>query len=77
MTGNSQMFTNYADNPVWQELMKVTGVKLEFVHPTYGAAKEGFGLMIGCRCYFITAVWQKKWISEKRIVSCQGKADSV
>ena len=44
--GNSQMFTNYADNPVWQELMKVTGVKLEFVHPTYGAAKEGFSLMI-------------------------------
>ena len=44
--GNSQMFTNYADNPAWQELMKVTGVKLEFVHPTYDAAKKGFSLMI-------------------------------
>ncbi|MBO4377567.1 MAG: extracellular solute-binding protein [Clostridia bacterium] len=44
--GNSQAYTNYADSPVWQKFMEVTGVKLEFMHPTYGAAGEGFSTMI-------------------------------
>ena len=44
--GNSQVYTDYADNPVWQEFMKVTGVQIKFMHPTYGAAKEGFGTMM-------------------------------
>ncbi len=44
--GNSQVYTTYEDNPVWQRFMEVTGVKLEFMHPTYGAAAEGFGTMM-------------------------------
>ena len=44
--GASQMFTNYGDNPLYQQLQEVTGVKLEFVHPTYGANAEGFSTMI-------------------------------
>ena len=44
--GNSQMYTNLAESPVWQRYQELTGVKLEFMHPTYGAAKEGFSLMI-------------------------------
>ena len=44
--GNSQMYTNYVENPVWQEFMRVTGVEIEFEHPTYGANAEGFAKVL-------------------------------
>ena len=44
--GNSQYLTNYGDSPVWQRFQEVTGVKIEFIHPTYGAEKDGFATMM-------------------------------
>ena len=40
--GASQVFTNYMENPVYQRFSEVTGIELEMMHPTYGAAGEGF-----------------------------------
>ena len=44
--GASQVFTNYMENPVYQRFSEVTGIELEMMHPTYGAAGEGFGMML-------------------------------
>lgn len=44
--GNSQYLTNYGDSPVWQRFEEVTGVQIEFVHPTYGGEKDGFATMM-------------------------------
>lgn len=44
--GNSQMYNNYGESPVWQEFMRVTGVQIEFQHPAYGAGAEGFSVMM-------------------------------
>ena len=40
--GASQVFTKYMENPVYQRFSEVTGIELEMMHPTYGAAGEGF-----------------------------------
>lgn len=37
---------NMNDLPVIQELQKKTGVKVEYIHPANGQAKEGFNLLI-------------------------------
>jgi len=37
---------NMAELPVYQRLMDVTGVKIEFIHPTAGQTTEQFNLMI-------------------------------
>ena len=44
--GASQVFTNYMENPVYQRFSEVTGIEIEMMHPTYGAAGEGFGMML-------------------------------
>lgn len=37
---------NYSDTEVWQEVMKRTGVKVEFIHPATGQEKEQFNIMM-------------------------------
>ncbi len=38
--------TNAAETPAIQELSRVTGVKLNFIHPTSGQEKENFNLLV-------------------------------
>ncbi|MBQ8972739.1 MAG: extracellular solute-binding protein [Clostridia bacterium] len=42
----SPYVTNAAETPAIQELCRVTGVKLNFIHPTTGQEKENFNLLI-------------------------------
>ncbi|MCI8623705.1 MAG: extracellular solute-binding protein [Provencibacterium sp.] len=39
-------YTNYAETEIYQEIMKRTGVNLEFTHPTAGEEKAQFNLMV-------------------------------
>lgn len=41
-----QYFNNMAETPMAQEIMKQTGVKLEFIHPPVGKELEQFNLMV-------------------------------
>lgn len=38
--------SSYSENKMYQELEKITNVKIEFLHPTMGQEKEQFNLMI-------------------------------
>ena len=47
MNGNLvTQLTSYNEHPVYQQLMKDTGVDITFVHPAAGQEKEEFGLMM-------------------------------
>ena len=39
-------FTNAAETPGVQDLERLTGVKLNFIHPTKGQVKENFNLLV-------------------------------
>ena len=39
-------YSNLADNPVSQEIMRITGINLEFEHPPAGQAAEHFNVML-------------------------------
>lgn len=41
-----QTATNYGDTPLYKEVEKRTGVKIEFLHPPVGQEREQFNLMI-------------------------------
>ena len=42
----AKVITNYAEAEVYQEIMKNTGVNLEFLHPTAGQEKAQFNLLV-------------------------------
>lgn len=46
MNAAVQFINSYAESPAYQEVMKKTGVKIEFIHPTLGQEQEQFNLMI-------------------------------
>ena len=45
-TGSSQVYTDLDDSPVWQDFQKVTGIDIDFYHPTYGAVSESFAKVL-------------------------------
>ncbi|MDF2675521.1 MAG: extracellular solute-binding protein family 1 [Clostridiales bacterium] len=42
----TQFIRSYAENEVYQEMEKITGIKIEFIHPANGQEDEQFNLMI-------------------------------
>ncbi len=47
---SSRVLSNYGDMLSWKEIQKRTGVDVEFIHPTGGAAEQ-FNIMIASRDY--------------------------
>jgi len=44
--GTSQVYTDLDDSPMYQDYQKVTGIDIEFKHPTYSAVAESFSTML-------------------------------
>ena len=42
----SPNYVNFGDSPFAQELQKRTGIEVEYLHPSTGAAREAFNLMV-------------------------------
>lgn len=42
----TQLIKSYAENDVYKELEKITGIKIDFLHPAEGQASEQFNLML-------------------------------
>ena len=44
--GTSQVYTDLDDSPMYQDYQKVTGIDIDFYHPTYGATAESFAKVL-------------------------------